>query len=251
MQSGKVNCARGKETLELENFAMTLHPLCDRFTSFKARKMNLEYAKFEMLWYLRGDRYEVDTIADKAQMWSTIVDTDGGINSNYGQYIFSGPRQYDWVVEELTRDADSRRAVMSLLNSNHLRQNNPDVVCTYSLGFRIRKNRLNMSIHMRSWDAVWGMTNDVFCFSVIYEIILNKLRATYPDLKPGTYHHTADSFHVYDRHYGMLSEILMSAENGYVHVECPRISGPAESDYLTGVTDTMRDEFAFSRWLNS
>jgi len=241
---------RGERCIEVENARFLFHPLNDRFTSYRTRNMNLQYAKFEAAWYLRGDRYEIESICDKAKMWSNIIDSDGGINSNYGQYIFQGPNQFNWVYEQLKKDPFSRRAVMTLLDSSHLRDDNPDVVCTYALGFRIRNNRLNMTIHMRSWDAIWGMTNDVFCFSVIYELMLVKLKAIYPELVCGDYVHTADSFHVYERHYDLLDRLIKGGDDEKYEIPCPAIRSEAEADALISGTATAEDG-EFAAWLLS
>jgi thymidylate synthase len=250
--SGIMCSPRGQNVLEIEDFSMDLHPINDRFSDFGPRKMNLDYAKFEAAWYIRGDRYETDTICDKAQMWTNIIDVDGGINSNYGQYIFGNENQFDWVVSQLSEDRDSRRAVMCLLNSGHLRDSNPDVVCTYSIAFRIRDNKLNMSIHMRSWDAIWGMTNDVFCFSVIYEMVYAQLLRTIPDLQVGNYHHAADSFHVYERHFDMIKQ-LAKGDDRTERINCPRILGHKEVSYLRRrkSNDLIPSDYKFSQWLLS
>lgn len=241
---------RDQTILELENYSLNLHPINDRFTSYKARNMNLDYAKFEILWYLRGDRFDVDTITDKAQMWKNIIDIDGGINSNYGQYIFRDQCQIKWVIDELKNDKSSRRAVMTLLNHTHLRDTNPDIVCTYSIGFRIRDNKLNMTIHMRSWDAIWGMTNDIFCFSIIYELVYNLLKMHYHDLQIGNYYHTADSFHVYERHFEMLENIVKQGQDGYMHIDCPAINKWPEAMRLLNL-QPLTESDAFSKWLKS
>jgi len=246
---GQLTAPRGHRVLEIEDFSIDFHPILDRFSNFDARKMSIDYAKKEMAWYLRGDRYEM-TITEEAQMWKQIIDVDGGINSNYGQYIFHDQSQYKWVIAELKRDKDSRRASMMLLNHTHFRPNNPDVVCTYAINFRIRNNRLNMSIHMRSWDAIWGMTNDVFCFSVIYEVVYSLLREHYVDLQVGNYHHTADSFHVYERHFKMLDKLISDGMGGYKPVYCPTISGHEEAKWLIrNKSKQPFPKYRFSEWL--
>ena len=250
LNNGIEESPRGCKILELENYSFRLHPINDRFTSFKARKMNLDYAKFEIAWYLRGNRFETESVCDKAQMWKTIIDVDGGINSNYGQYIFKDQEQLVWVINELQRDKSSRRAVMTLLNCTHLRDNNPDVVCTYAIGFRIRRGKLNMTVHMRSCDAIWGMTNDVFCFSVIYEIAYCLLQKTYPDLEIGEYYHIADSLHVYERHFNMLQELVSQGQSGHEIVECPRIHGHNEAIRLWDQSEPLESD-SFSHWLKS
>ena len=120
------------------------------------------------------------------------------------------------------------------------------------MNFRIRDDRLNMSVHMRSQDAIYGMTNDAPAFSFVHEMLYVTLRDTcYPDLQMGDYHHTADSFHVYARHFKMLDE-LCKDDAAFTTIEVPRISGAREVDYLRScswMTDAPPREFDFTHWL--
>ena len=218
---------KGSESLEIENYQITFEPY-ERMSSFYARNLNINYCKREFEWYLGADRYD-QSICEHATMWKKLKDVDGGFNSNYGQYLFkengNDMTQFRWVISELIRDPQSRRAVMTLLHPGHLRNDNPDVVCTYAMSFRIRKNKLNMSVSMRSNDAIFGTTNDVFCFSMIHEMVFTHLVwSGYhpPGLELGTYTHKVDSLHVYERHYDMLELLVQDGERGYYNVPIPQ-----------------------------
>jgi thymidylate synthase len=266
LKLGSVVSPRGLRVIEIEDYSYTLRPY-ERFQNFPSRKMNLRYIKDEFLWYVKGDRFDT-SIAEKAKMWQGLINTDGSINSNYGFYLFSGPNQFDNVVKTLETDRDSRRASMMILRDEHLLSDTKDVPCTYSINFRIRDNRLNMSVRMRSQDCVYGMTNDAPAFSFIHEMMLNALRRRYPTLEYGRYNHTADSFHVYERHWPMLEKItglrltvdgVLDAEVASMndcedneHVECPHISGPDEVDFIRALDfSSIPVDFTFAQWLNS
>lgn len=258
---GKLVSPRGQLVLEVEDFSYTLSPYV-RFQNFECRKMNLDYIKAEMLWYLKGDKYDT-SIASKAKMWQGLINKDGSINSNYGHYVFAGPKQFDYVVKALTDDRDSRRAAMMILSSDHLLSDTSDFPCTYSIAYRIRNNKLNMSVAMRSQDCIFGMTNDAPAFSFMHEMMLNALRRPYPELELGTYHHTVNSFHAYARHFKMLEELsgvdLRTKDaiagwkpSPYVRIDCPRISGPDEVDFLRALDfSDVPSGFAFTRWLTT
>lgn len=237
LENGKICSPRGQKVLEIEDYSYKLSPRV-RFCNFKVRKLNLEYIKEEFLWYLRGDRFD-QSITEYAKMWKGLIDVDGGINSNYGQYIFKSfyscgdeTSCFSYVVDELSKDKDSRRASIPILHRGHLVVGTKDLPCTYSLNFRIRDDQLNMSVHMRSQDAIFGMGNDAPCFSLIQEMVWAALLDKYPKLKLGTYHHIADSFHVYERHFEMLEQLAQAKSSDYVEVQCPKISGPREVEFL-------------------
>jgi hypothetical protein len=105
---GNLAQPRGQPIREAEDYMFMLDMNDSPLTSFKARKLNLNYAKAETLWYLRGDRYDT-FIESKASMWQKIKQPGGFYYSNYGHYLFEEGQIY-WVLDELTRDKDSRRA---------------------------------------------------------------------------------------------------------------------------------------------
>lgn len=266
---GELTSPRGLLSIELENFRYDLPPYV-RFCSFQERKLNLAYVKTEFLWYLRGDRFDL-SILEHAKMWQSLVQPDSGINSNYGQYLFNrNCNQFARIIEILSKDKDSRRASMMILQPSHVLSDTTDQPCTYAIRFSIRNNRLGMTVHMRSQDAIFGMGNDAACFSLIHEMAYCKLREVYPDLEYGTYTHLADSFHVYERHFEMLKQItnidprsektvgvnanrrpVQHGSGGhYTMVLCPRISGGAEVDFLiAGDYTTIPEDYAFTKWL--
>lgn len=251
MSTGKNVSPRGFLVVECENYNYILSPYV-RFASFASRKLNLNYIKEEFLWYLRGERYDT-SITRHAGMWKQIMNEDGSINSNYGQYIFGKENQFLRALQVLIVDRDSRRASISILNKDHLLSNTKDVPCTYSMNFRIRENKLNMTVRMRSQDAVFGMGNDAPAFSFVHEMMLQSLKKVYSDLECGNYYHSADSFHVYEKHFGMITKILHGDK--YIEVDCPKISGPDEADYLRSKQfqetffELIPEEYKFAKWL--
>ncbi len=246
--NGKLVSPRGLLIKELENYKYELPPFI-RFSSFKSRKFNLSYLKKEFLWYLKGDRFD-SSIEEHASLWKTIKNSDGSLNSNYGQYIFGEQNQFDEVVNILTVDKDSRRASILILNTEHIISNTKDVPCTYAINFRIRNNELNMTVHMRSQDIVFGMGNDCPTFSFIHEMLLHVLREIYPILAYGTYTHIVDSFHVYEKHFEMIKNIANGDE--YITIDCPKISDSDEVNFLRklhkGIVE-IPENYKFTKWL--
>lgn len=249
LKYGKKVSPRGLLIKEIENANYVLPPYV-RFTNFKARKLNLEYIKKEFLWYLKGDRFDT-SITEYATLWKGLINKDGSINSNYGVYV---NKQFDNVISILTSDKDSRRASIMILTTEHLLSDSVDFPCTYALNFRIRNNQLNMTVHMRSQDSVFGMSNDAPAFSFIQEMIYVTLRDTYPELVMGNYHHFVDSLHVYEKHFEMLKEII-SNPTEYESIKCPRLSSKDEVEYLRKTDFAIVKEhpvqFQFVNWLTS
>jgi thymidylate synthase len=253
LYEGRDVSPRGERVIEVENAQLIFGPEDSIISSFRARNLNLTYCKRELLWYLSGDRYD-QSIEEHATMWKKLRQEDGGYNSNYGQYLFGEQTQFLYMMEALARDKDSRRAVAVLLQPHHLYHENTDIVCTYGMSFRIRNDKLNMSVNMRSNDLIFGTTNDVFCFGMLHRIALVALREIYPELTLGIYCHSADSLHVYERHFAMLNELVAEWKTGFIPVEFPELT-IADIDWIMArkfTDDVCQDpELKFATWLTT
>jgi thymidylate synthase len=237
---------RGSVTKEILNASLAINPRYP-ITSFKSRKLNLDYAKKEVLWYLRGNRFDT-SITKEAGAWNSLIQPDGGINSNYGQVIFKGPKLFDWVIEELIRDPNSRRAVMIIGDANMLNMDNNDHRCTMYISYLIRGGYLHQTVHMRSNDAIFGMTNDIFFFGFLHQMVWACLRKLYPNLDLGTYYHNANSLHIYSRHFEMANDIIKAGADDWYQVNCPRVSSAGEVEMLRWDQGRNTD-YGFSNWL--
>lgn len=183
-----------------------------------ARKFKPSYGVAEWLWYLSEDR-NVQNIGKLASIWQRIANDKNEVESNYGFWIHglkngkTGKNQWDWVVEELLNDRDTRRASITINQSHHKGQNNADYPCTQYIHFFIRDNRLHLGVHMRSNDAVFGFCNDVFTFCMYHQMMLNELNSRLElkdQLSLGHYYHSAGSFHVYETHFNMMDKIVQN-----------------------------------------
>ena len=113
-----------------------------------------------------------------------------------------GPRLRTWrgidqlknVIGILRRKQDTRQAVVQLLDLDDLSGGARNVPCTYALQFFNRAGVLDVVTFMRSNDAYKGLPHDIFCFTMIQEIVAKSV-----GLDLGTYKHTVGSLHLYDR----------------------------------------------------
>lgn len=189
-----------------------------RFVLSPRRKHSLIYLIGELVWYVSGER-GVERIANYSKFWNGLVDKDGEVNSNYGHKIFHRllpvhidgrdasmheykKSQFEFVCDELRRDATSRRAVMMLSLSDEdypKMHNTKDFPCTMYLHFIIRGGKLDLLVHMRSNDFILGFTNDMPFFSVLQELVAQRIRVPL-----GSYYHFSDSMHLYERNYDQL-----------------------------------------------
>lgn len=212
VSNGIVNNARGTTSKELLDVALVVEDPTQCLYSNQVRGSQLKYIAAEFLWYYMG-RNDVAFISKWAKFWETIQNSDGTANSAYGNLIFAeknqhGLTQYEWAIQSLMNDSNTRQAVLHFNKPQHQHFSNKDFVCTMYANLHIRNNKLYMSVFMRSNDAIWGTPTDVAFFCSLQMQIHSHLKQFYPDLELGTYTHVANSYHVYDRHYELTDQML-------------------------------------------
>lgn len=229
--------------LEIENPILSLY-------SNKRRGSQKKYIAAEFLWYFSG-RNDVEFISEYASFWNSIQNEDGTVNSAYGNLIFSkknrfGINQYEWAIKSLTKDIDSRQAIMHFNLPEHQYETNKDFVCTMYGIWHIRDNRLNLTIHMRSNDAILGTPTDIAFFSVLQQQALSHLKSTWPNLKLGKYTHIVDSYHIYERNFNLVEEML---QHDFEPESMPKLE--ANLIYQTGMTAVDFEIMCRNRGLQS
>ena len=166
----------------------------ERIITTPWRKFNAIYAQNEFLWYETGDPHPTklgEIHGSIPPIWQQHVDENGEVRSNYGHIIQQG-NQWEYIKNELRRDPQSRRAVISLYDGKDNGRYEFDTPCTQTIGFTILDGKLNMSVTMRSNDLWFGFSNDQYCFSMYQEKLANEL-----DLEVGNYFHFAANLHIY------------------------------------------------------
>lgn len=159
------------------------------------RKMPFRYAVGELLWYLSGNN-KLSEIQKYTKAWDRMSDDGKTVNSNYGYCIQSkyGFDQWDYVKEMLTKNPESRQAVIHIKTADATPSK--DVNCTVCCQFLIRENKLYMTTYMRSNDIWMGFPYDVFQFTAMQILLSMQL-----GVELGTYTHVAGSLHMYKRDY--------------------------------------------------
>ena len=182
----------------------------DRLPYVPARKFSSTYLVGELLWYLAANN-STDWISYYSSFWKKISDDGKTANSAYGTRIFRPHEriaggtlnQWDFVLEELKRDPDSRRAVIHIRSPWDSVKAKLDVPCTLTLQFFLRHNDLHMVVNMRSSDLILGIAYDIPAFTMFQELLARELGA-----RMGSYIHVSNSLHIYERHFEMVEEML-------------------------------------------
>ena len=151
----------------------------------------------ELCWYL-SQTNKLDFIEYYVRDYRNYADGDE-IVGGYGPRLFSwrNVNQFASVVDLLKKKKDSRQAVIQLFDALDLVGDYRDVPCTCTLQFMIRQGQLHLLAHMRSNDAFLGLPHDIFCFTMLQEVMAKTL-----GVELGKYKHMVGSLHIYDKDEG-------------------------------------------------
>lgn len=177
------------------------------------RKESKKYLCREFIAYFNGSLKAEDGLAKASKFWMTLVDDQGNINSNYGYYVFYEPiheykNQYNWVIDVLLKNKDSRRAVININQSYH-KSDTKDFPCTLGMLFFIKKNKLYCETISRSTDVITGLPYDMGFFSFIHELVWrNLVEEGMEDLNLGETIMKTTFTQIYDTSLNKVSELI-------------------------------------------
>ena len=157
----------------------------------------------ELCWYLAQSK-QLDFIEYYIPPYKDSSE-DGEIPGAYG------PRLFDWngidqianVNRGLKKNPNTRRAAIQLFDAADIDVKHKDVPCTCTLQFLLRDGKLNLIVYMRSNDAYLGLPHDIFCFTMLQEIMAREVSA-----QLGTYKHMVGSLHLYDKNREKAQQFL-------------------------------------------
>ena len=176
-------------------------------------KLIAKYHEAEKTLYLNGELRADVWAANASKFWAELANPDGTINSNYGflalhnKSLPNNLTPWEWAVESLKKDPDSRQAYVRLSLPSHQWFGNKDQVCTMHVNFLIRDGELRATTVIRSNDAVRGLVYDMPWF-----IFLQERMAAELGIGVGIYGHFAHSMHVYERDIDKLKSMLGQGE---------------------------------------
>ena len=183
------------DTKALFNIGFTIENPKQNHIKNPERNWKLEYAKAEWEWYLSGDPSinKLKEIYGKIPpIWCHMADSNGLVRSNYG-WQWKRNDQIDYIVAKLKNCKDTRHAAISIYDAKEWETYRKDTPCTYAVQFTILNNRLNMAVLMRSNDIWYGFCNDQYQFSMLQQMIAERL-----NIEIGNYYHFSHNLHLYN-----------------------------------------------------
>ena len=186
--------------------------LAQGFPLVTTKKLYLRAIVHELLWFLRGDTNIAYLRDNKVTIWDEWADADGNLGPVYGKQwrAWEGADgrtidQIRWVVDEIRRNPDSRRLVVSAWNVAEL-ERMALMPCHALFQFHVADGRLSCQLYQRSADVFLGVP-----FNIASYALLTHLIAQVCDLAPGEFVHTFGDAHLYLNHLDQVREQLTRA----------------------------------------
>lgn len=167
--------------------------------------LDTSYIARELDWYKSQSLNVNDIPGGAPKVWKDVADESGFINSNYGWCIYSGENgnQYENVVNELRQNPNSRRAIM-IYTRPHMHYDYKflgmnDFMCTNTVQYMIRNDKLHAIVSMRSNDVVYGYKNDFAWQEYVALQLCDEL-----GIELGAIVWNVGSLHIYERHFHLI-----------------------------------------------
>jgi thymidylate synthase len=165
------------------------------------KKLFMKGVIHELLWFLQGStniRYLHD---HGVHIWDEWADANGDLGPVYGAQWrhWEGPDgnaidQISQVVDQIRRDPDSRRHMVSAWNVAQLEAMRlPPCHCLFQ--FYVSDGKLSCQLYQRSADLFLGVPFNIASYSLLTMMI-----AQVTGLQPGEFIHTFGDVHLYLNH---------------------------------------------------
>ena len=202
-----INSKRGRNK-ELINYSATLvNPRVRTSMSLDKKLVKSKFAEFA--WYLSKEN-DKDYIKPYIAAYEYEEQANNRILGAYGPKIFGSKKgqksQYERIVEQILNRPNTKHAVLVISEIEDYKFRDEEFAsppCTIGLHFYVRDTKLNLTTYMRSNDACLGYPHDLFCFTMLQELIALKV-----DIPLGSYTHCATSMHIYEKHYDRIKRYL-------------------------------------------
>ncbi len=175
--------------------------LAQGFPLVTSKKVHWKSIVGELLWFLAGDTNNNTLEAMGIRIWREWAKTDGSLGPIYGHQwrSWNTPNgqtidQMAWLLEEIKKNPDSRRLIISAWNVADL----PKMAllpCHTMFQFYVADNKLSCQLYQRSGDAFLGVPFNIASYALLTQMIAHVRK-----LELGEFIHTFGDAHIYNNH---------------------------------------------------
>jgi thymidylate synthase len=179
------------------------------------RNANPYFHIMESIWMLAG-RNDTAFVSLYAANMSDFSDDGETLNGAYGyrwRKHFNRNQIAD-VVELMKREPNTRRAVIAMwdgFTDGDSAFASKDIPCNTHIYFRIKGDKLDMTVLNRSNDIVWG------CYgaNAVHMSVLQEFVALAIGVPVGSYTQVSNDWHIYQKHFPLMEHPFAAREDIY------------------------------------
>lgn len=171
------------------------------FPLVTTKKLHLKSIVHELIWFLRGDTNIAYLKEHGVRIWDEWADANGDLGPVYGQQWRAWRTadggtvdQVAWVIDEIKRNPDSRRLIVSAWNVGELSKM-ALLPCHSLFQFYVADGKLSCQLYQRSGDIFLGVP-----FNIASYALLTHMVAQVCGLGVGDFVHTLGDAHLYNNH---------------------------------------------------
>jgi len=179
------------------------------FPLVTTKKLHLRSIVHELLWFLKGETNIAYLKEHGVGIWDEWADEAGELGPVYGKQwrAWKAPdgREIDqirWVLEEIRRNPDSRRLIVSAWNVGELEQM-ALMPCHSLFQFYVANGRLSCQLYQRSADIFLGVPFNIASYALLTHMVAQSC-----GLEVGDFVHTLGDAHLYSNHVDQAREQL-------------------------------------------
>lgn len=198
----------GTGTFSVFGYQMRFN-LAQGFPLLTTKKVHLRSIIHELLWFLQGGTNIKYLKDNKVTIWDEWADENGNLGPVYGKQWRSWATvdgrvvdQISEVVEQIKKNPDSRRLIVSAWNVGELDQMTL-APCHAFFQFYVADGKLSCQLYQRSADIFLGVP-----FNIASYALLTMMVAQVCGLQPGDFVHTFGDAHLYSNHLEQTREQL-------------------------------------------
>lgn len=204
----------GTGTVSVFGYQMRFN-LEEGFPAVTTKKLHFKSIVHELLWFLKGDTNVSYLQENGVRIWNEWADEDGNLGPVYGEQWRSWPAfipvglqpytnqqtyirdeldQIRGVIEEIQRNPNSRRLIVSAWNPADL----PRMAlspCHCLFQFYVSGGKLSCQLYQRSADVFLGVPFNIASYALLTHMIAHVC-----GLGVGEFVHTFGDVHIYQNH---------------------------------------------------
>ena len=190
----------GTGTLSIFGHQMRFN-LQEGFPLVTTKRCHLRSIIHELLWFLKGETNIAYLRENNVSIWDEWTDENGDLGPVYGKqwraWGAADGRQIDQlasVVEQLKKDPDSRRIIVSAWNVGELDQM-ALAPCHAFFQFYVADGKLSCQLYQRSCDVFLGLPFNIASYALLVHMMAQQC-----DLEVGDFVWTGGDTHLYSNH---------------------------------------------------